>query len=154
MRKNNLKIQIFAGNTLMSRFNVGFEIELPLDMSISFGMSEFFNSKCAYYYTFPTYLAKLIYHDTTNTDIQGYPLPSYCRIQANSTVWQFFTHFWHVKVLSVNTAKGIYLGVSSPRNVAIVSGNFGSKMGSFVIDCSTTFAMCCTRCHITLFVNR
>ena len=29
-RKNNLKIQILAGNTLMSRFHVGFEIELPL----------------------------------------------------------------------------------------------------------------------------
>ena len=26
----NLKIQILAGNTLMSRFHVGFEIELPL----------------------------------------------------------------------------------------------------------------------------
>ena len=30
MRKTNLKIQILAGNTLMSRFHVGFEIELPL----------------------------------------------------------------------------------------------------------------------------
>ena len=30
MRKKNLKIQILAGNTLMSRFHVGFEIELPL----------------------------------------------------------------------------------------------------------------------------
>ena len=30
MRKNNLKIQILVGNTLMSRFHVGFEIELPL----------------------------------------------------------------------------------------------------------------------------
>ena len=117
-------------------------------------MSEFIIPNVLIITPFPTYLAKLIYHDTTNTDIQGYPLPSYHRIQANSTVWQFFTHFWHVKVLSVNTAKGIYLGVSSPRNVAIVSGNFGSKMGSFVIDCSTTFAMCCTRCHITLFANK
>ena len=27
----NLKIQILAENTLMSRFHVGFEIELPLD---------------------------------------------------------------------------------------------------------------------------
>ena len=27
----NLKIQILAGNTLMSRFHVSFEIELPLD---------------------------------------------------------------------------------------------------------------------------
>ena len=26
----NLRIQILAGNTLMSRFHVGFEIELPL----------------------------------------------------------------------------------------------------------------------------
>ena len=26
----NLQIQILAGNTLMSRFHVGFEIELPL----------------------------------------------------------------------------------------------------------------------------
>ena len=26
----NLKIQIFSGNTLMTRFHVGFEIELPL----------------------------------------------------------------------------------------------------------------------------
>ena len=32
MRKTNLKIQILAGNTLMSRFHVGFEIELPLGM--------------------------------------------------------------------------------------------------------------------------
>ena len=56
--------------------------------------------------------------------------PSY-RIQANSTVWQFFTHFWHVKVLSVNIAKGIYLGglFSSPRKVAIVRGNFGKQNG-------------------------
>ena len=30
MRKKNLKIQILAGSTLMSRFHVGFEIELPL----------------------------------------------------------------------------------------------------------------------------
>ena len=30
MRKNNLKIQILAGSTLMSRFHVGFEIALPL----------------------------------------------------------------------------------------------------------------------------
>ena len=30
MRKKNLKIQILAGNTLMSRFHVDFEIELPL----------------------------------------------------------------------------------------------------------------------------
>ena len=31
MTKNtNLKIQILAGNTLMSRFHVGFDIELPL----------------------------------------------------------------------------------------------------------------------------
>ena len=30
MRKKNLKIQILAVNTLMSRFHVGFEIELPL----------------------------------------------------------------------------------------------------------------------------
>ena len=29
----NLKIQILAGNTLMSRFHVGFEIVLPLGMS-------------------------------------------------------------------------------------------------------------------------
>ena len=29
----NLKIQILAGNTLMSRFHVGFEIELPLGRS-------------------------------------------------------------------------------------------------------------------------
>ena len=34
MRKKNLKIQIFAGNTLMSRFHVGFEIELPLASAI------------------------------------------------------------------------------------------------------------------------
>ena len=34
MRKNNSKIQILAGNTLMSRFHVGFEIELPLEESI------------------------------------------------------------------------------------------------------------------------
>ena len=56
--------------------------------------------------------------------------PSY-RIQANSTVQQFFTHFWHVKVLSVNIAKGIYLGglFSSPRKVAIVRGNFGKQNG-------------------------
>ena len=30
MRKKNLKIQILARNTLMSRFDVGLEIELPL----------------------------------------------------------------------------------------------------------------------------
>ena len=30
----NLKIQILAGNTLMSRFHVGFEIELPLAMCL------------------------------------------------------------------------------------------------------------------------
>ena len=30
MRKKNFKIQILAGNTLMSRFHVGFEIDLPL----------------------------------------------------------------------------------------------------------------------------
>ena len=30
MRKNNLEIQTLVGNTLMSRFHVGFEIELPL----------------------------------------------------------------------------------------------------------------------------
>ena len=30
MRKKKLKIQILTGSTLMSRFNVGFEIELPL----------------------------------------------------------------------------------------------------------------------------
>ena len=30
MSKKNLKIQILAGNTLMSKFHVGFEIELPL----------------------------------------------------------------------------------------------------------------------------
>ena len=30
MRKKNLKIHIFAGNILMPRFYVGFEIELPL----------------------------------------------------------------------------------------------------------------------------
>ena len=35
MRKKNLKIQILAGNTLKSRFHVGFEIELPLDTNIS-----------------------------------------------------------------------------------------------------------------------
>ena len=34
MRKQNLKIQILAGNTLMSRFHVGFEIELPLVLAI------------------------------------------------------------------------------------------------------------------------
>ena len=30
----NLKIQILAGNTLMSIFHVGFEIELPLDEKV------------------------------------------------------------------------------------------------------------------------
>ena len=30
----NLKIQILAGNTLMSRFYVGFEIELPLKLQM------------------------------------------------------------------------------------------------------------------------
>ena len=30
MKKKNLKIQILAGNTLMSSFHVSFEIELPL----------------------------------------------------------------------------------------------------------------------------
>ena len=39
MRKKNLKIQILAGNTLMSRFRVSFEIELPLvnNYSAKFG---------------------------------------------------------------------------------------------------------------------
>ena len=35
MRKKNLKIQIFAGNTLISRFHVGFEILLPLVFLLS-----------------------------------------------------------------------------------------------------------------------
>ena len=30
MRKNNFEIQMLAGNALMLRFHVGFEIELPL----------------------------------------------------------------------------------------------------------------------------
>ena len=30
----NLKIQILAGNTLTSRFHVGFEIELPLEAGV------------------------------------------------------------------------------------------------------------------------
>ena len=35
MRKINLEIQILAGNTLMSSFHVGFEIELPLTKMVS-----------------------------------------------------------------------------------------------------------------------
>ena len=108
-----------------------------LDMSISFGMSEFiylFPNVLITYRTFPTYLTKLMICHNTIQLKQTFKVknfyPSY-RIQANSTVWQFFTHFWHVKVLSVNIAKGIYLGglFSSPRKVAIVRGNFGKQNG-------------------------
>ena len=38
MRKNNLKIQILAGSTLMARFHVGFEIELPFKKIVNVGI--------------------------------------------------------------------------------------------------------------------
>ena len=56
IRKKNLKIQILAGNILMSRFHVSFEIglplgilkqfnDLPLDLDIS-ELNEVFNLIC------------------------------------------------------------------------------------------------------------
>ena len=38
----NSKIQILAGNRLMSRFHVGFEIELPLEVSRKCGKKQQF----------------------------------------------------------------------------------------------------------------
>ena len=42
-QKMNLKIQILAGSTLISRFHVGFEIELPLTSFLIDGVHELFH---------------------------------------------------------------------------------------------------------------